>query len=87
MTVRRRLLGYAKPHLGRFGWACLAMIAVSAFNGLTILLLKPIVDEVFIAKDIRMLALAVAVVPLLVALKAVASYIQNYLMRDRKSVV
>ncbi len=80
MTVRRRLLHYAKPYLGRFGWACLAMTAVSAFNGLGILLLKPIVDEVFIARDIRMLALAVAVVPLLVALKAVASYIQNYLM-------
>jgi subfamily B ATP-binding cassette protein MsbA len=80
MSVRRRLLRYVKPYLGRFGWACLAMIAVSAFNGLGILLLKPIVDEVFIAKDLRMLALAVAAVPLLVALKAVASYIQNYLM-------
>jgi subfamily B ATP-binding cassette protein MsbA len=80
MTVRRRLARYVKPYLGRFGWACLAMTAVSAFNGLGILLLKPIVDEVFIAKDIHMLALAVAVVPLLVALKAVASYIQNYLM-------
>ncbi|MCR4294495.1 MAG: ABC transporter ATP-binding protein/permease, partial [Elusimicrobia bacterium] len=63
-----------------FGWACLAMTGVSAINGLGILLLKPIVDEVFIAKDLRMLALAVAGVPLLVALKAVASYIQNYLM-------
>lgn len=80
MTVRRRLLRYVKPYLGRFGWACLCMVAVSAFNGLTILLLKPIVDEVFIAKDLRMLALAVAGVPLLVALKAVASYVQNYLM-------
>lgn len=80
MSVRRRLLRYVKPYLGRFGWACVAMVAVSAFNGLGILLLKPIVDEVFIAKDLRMLALAVAGVPLLVALKAVASYVQNYLM-------
>lgn len=80
MSVRRRLLRYVKPYLGRFGWACMAMVAVSAFNGLGILLLKPIVDEVFIAKDLRMLALAVAGVPLLVALKAVASYVQNYLM-------
>lgn len=80
MSVRTRLLRYLRPYLGRFGWACLAMVAVSAFNGLAILLLKPIVDEVFIAKDLRMLALAVAGVPLLVALKAVASYIQNYLM-------
>lgn len=80
MSIRRRLLRYVKPYLGRFGWACVAMVAVSAINGLGILLLKPIVDEVFIAKDLRMLALAVAGVPLLVALKAVASYVQNYLM-------
>lgn len=80
MSVRRRLLRYVQPYLGRFGWACLAMAGVSAINGLGILLLKPIVDEVFIAKDLRMLALAVAGVPLLVALKVVASYIQNYLM-------
>ena len=80
MSAGRRLARYLKPYRSRFGWACVAMIAVSAFNGLVILLLKPIVDEVFIAKDLRMLALAVAGVPLLVAFKAVASYIQNYLM-------
>ncbi|UPT74053.1 MAG: ABC transporter ATP-binding protein/permease [Elusimicrobiota bacterium] len=80
MSVRRRLLRYLKPYAGRFAWACAAMVCVSAFNGLAILLLKPIVDEVFIAKDLRMLALAVAGVPLLVALKAVASYVQSYLM-------
>lgn len=80
MSVRRRLTRYLKPYMARFGWAGLAMIAVSAFNGLAILLLKPIVDEVFIAKDLRMLALAVVGVPLLVALKSVASYVQNYLM-------
>ena len=80
MTPSRRLRHYAKPYLGRFGWACAAMVCVSAFNGLAILLLKPIVDEVFIAKDLRMLALAVAGVPLLVAFKSVATYIQNYLM-------
>ncbi len=80
MSVRRRLTGYLKPYMGRFGWASLAMISVSAFNGLAILLLKPIVDEVFIAKDLRMLALAVVGVPLLVAFKSVASYVQNYLM-------
>jgi len=80
MTARKRLTRYVKPYLGRFAWACCAMVAVSAFNGLAILLLKPIVDEGFIAKDLRMLGLAVAVVPLLVSLKAVASYVQNYLM-------
>jgi|CXWL01.1.fsa_nt_gi subfamily B ATP-binding cassette protein MsbA len=80
MSVGRRLSRYLRPYRARFAWACAAMVAVSAFNGLAILLLKPIVDEVFIAKDLRMLALAVVAVPLLVSLKAAASYIQNYLM-------
>ena len=80
MSVGRRLARYAKPHLGRFLWACLAMAAVSAFNGFSVLLLKPIVDEVFIARDLKMLALAVAAVPLLIAFKSVATYAMNYLM-------
>ena len=78
--ITRRIARYTRPNLSRFAWACVAMVAVSACNGLSILLLKPIVDEVFIAKDLRMLALVVAGVPLLVAFKAIASYAQNYLM-------
>lgn len=80
MSVSRRFAGYLRPYLGRFGWACAAMLAVSAFNGLSVLLLKPVIDRVFIAKDYRMLWLAVAGVPLLVVLKSIASYVQNYLM-------
>jgi len=80
MSASRRFARYLRPYLGRFAWACLAMLVVSAFNGLSVLLLKPIIDRVFIAKDFAMLWLAVAGVPLLVVLKSVASYVQNYLM-------
>ncbi|MEK7388692.1 MAG: ABC transporter ATP-binding protein [Elusimicrobiota bacterium] len=80
MSPGRRLFRYVRPYRARIVWACAAMITVSAFNGLAVLLLKTIIDEVFIAKDLRMLALAVIGVPLFAALKATASYIQNYLM-------
>ena len=80
MSASRRFGRYLRPYLGRFAWACLAMTVVSAFNGLSILLLKPIVDQVFIGRDVGMLWLAVVGVPLLVILKSVASYAQNYLM-------
>ncbi len=80
MSASKRFGRYLRPYLGRFAWACLAMLIVSAFNGLSILLLKPIIDRVFIAKDFAMLWLAVAGVPLLVVLKSIASYAQNYLM-------
>lgn len=80
MSAGKRLRRYVKPHLARFVWAALAMAAVSAFNGVSVLILKPIVDHILIEKDLRMLWLAVAGVPLLMALKSAASYAQNYLM-------
>jgi subfamily B ATP-binding cassette protein MsbA len=76
----RRFTAYLEPYVARCAWAVGAMAIVSAFNGLSVLLLKPIIDRLFIAKDLRMLWLVVGGVPLLVILKSVASYVQNYLM-------
>lgn len=80
MRVYKRFGPYVTPYRARFYWGVLAMILVAAFNGGSVLLLKPIVDKVFIARDLRMLWLFVVLIPLLVALKTVASYVQNYLM-------
>ena len=80
MSAAKRFRRYLRPYLGRFGWACTAMIVVSSFNGLAILLVKPIIDRLFIAKDLNMLWLAVFGLPFLVVLKSIASYVQNYLM-------
>lgn len=80
MSVGKRLRRYVKPHLSRFVWAAAAMAVVSGFNGVSVLILKPIVDRILIEKDLHMLWLAVAGVPLLIAGKSVASYLQNYLM-------
>jgi subfamily B ATP-binding cassette protein MsbA len=80
VKILRRFAVYLEPHAGRCGWAVAAMAVVSAFNGLSVLLLKPIIDRLFIAKDLAMLWLVVAGVPLLVILKSIASYAQNYLM-------
>lgn len=78
--TQARFLRYLKPYRRRMAWAVVAMMAVAGFNGASILLLKPIVDHVFIARDFRTLWLAVASVPLLLAFKSAASYAQNYLM-------
>jgi subfamily B ATP-binding cassette protein MsbA len=80
MSAAKRFRSYLRPYLARFAWACLAMLVVSAFNGFAILLVKPIIDRLFIAKDMSMLWLAVAGLPLLVILKSIASYAQTYLM-------
>lgn len=80
MSASKRFRRYLRPYLGRFGWACAAMLVVSAFNGFAVLLVKPIIDRLFIARDLNMLWLAVFGLPFLVILKSVASYVQNYLM-------
>ena len=80
MNVPNRFLPYLRPRAMRIAEAVLAMCAVALFNGAVVLILKPIVDKVLIAKDFRMLWLAVLAVPLVMALKTMASYAQNYLM-------
>lgn len=80
MNVPARFWAYLRPHRGRLPWAVAAMCAVAAFNGCVVLVLKPIVDHILIARDLRMLWLAVAAVPLLMAGKTAVSYLQNYLM-------
>ena len=80
MSASKRFRRYLRPYLGRFAWACAAMLVVSAFNGFAVLLVKPIIDRLFIARDLNMLWLAVFGLPFLVVLKSIASYVQNYLM-------
>lgn len=80
MSPLSRLLGYLKPYRLRMAWAVAAMVLVAAFNGAAILILKPIVDHVLIARDFTMLWVAVVLVPVVVALKSVVSYLQNYMM-------
>ncbi len=80
MKSLRRVLRYLKPYPARCAWAVLAMLTVAFFNGASVLLLKPIVDKVFIARDFRMLWIAAAAVPVIILLKTAVSYVQNYMM-------
>ena len=80
MKACRRLWRYIRPHWRRAAWAVATMCLVAVFNGTVVLLLKPIVDKIFIAKDFKMLRLAAVAVPLFVGLKVMLSYAQNYLM-------
>lgn len=79
MSPLSRLLRAVRPYRARAFWACAAMLLVAIFNGTTVLLLKPVVDQVLVARSERMLWLLVALVPLVMALRTAASYAQNYL--------
>lgn len=80
MNVFARLMPYLAPYRLRFAQACFAMLGVAIFNGGSVYLLKPIVDHVFVSRDFTMLWLVIVGVPVLVALKTIFSYMQNYLM-------
>lgn len=80
MNVFSRLMPYLQPYRLRFAQACVAMLGVAIFNGGSVYLLKPIVDHVFVSRDFTMLWLVIVGVPVLVALKTIFSYMQNYLM-------
>ena len=81
MNGVERLRPYLAPHRGRFIQACVVMFFVAILNGLSVWILKPAVDYVFISRDPQMLKTLVAVIPLLVfLLKMILHYTQSYLM-------
>jgi len=51
LNLYRRLLNYVKPYRVRFGWVIVAMMISAATEPLIPALLKPLLDEGFVAKD------------------------------------
>jgi subfamily B ATP-binding cassette protein MsbA len=76
----RRLFGYLRPHLGALGVGGVLAVVVAAMEGAIAWLVKPVMDDIFIARDVATLRL----VPLLLlgayVLKGIARYGQSYLM-------
>jgi subfamily B ATP-binding cassette protein MsbA len=56
------------------------MVLVSVFNGATVWLLKPVVDKVFIQRDMAMLRFMLILIPLVFFCKMVLNFTQVYLM-------
>lgn len=75
-----RLLKYARPYKGRIGAALVCMVMASAFTVIAPWILKNIVDDVLISKNLFMLNLLALGLVLLYLLKNVAYYGQQYLM-------
>ncbi len=76
-----RLLSYVKQYRLRFATSMAAMVAVSGLTALLAYLVKPFLDEVFFAKDLRMLYLLPWLVVLLYFFKESLSFFQHYQMQ------
>ncbi|UCG38851.1 MAG: ABC transporter permease, partial [bacterium] len=75
-----RLLSYVRPYLGQLVISTLAMIGVAAMTALSALIIKNVLDDVFIKGDRRMLMLIPAVILGIYFLKGIFRYVRIYVM-------
>ncbi len=80
LVICRRILPLVKSQWHRLLSAMGCMILVGALTGATAYLLKPVVDEIFVNKDMRMLKLLPIAIILLYVLKGGCYFGQAYLM-------
>ncbi|MCH9741477.1 MAG: ABC transporter ATP-binding protein/permease [Epsilonproteobacteria bacterium] len=76
----RQYLPYLMGYKRQFFFAILGMIAVAVGTAGTAEIIKPVLDDVFINKDERMLAIVPFFLIAVFALKGVGQYIQTYYM-------
>ncbi len=70
----------AKPHWKRLAFSMISMIGVGACTGAVAYLIKPVLDDIFINKDVTMLRVLPFVVLMLFAVKGVCAWNNSYLM-------
>jgi ATP-binding cassette, subfamily B, bacterial MsbA len=80
MKIYRRLLQYAKPYWGRIVVALALALAISGLEGATAWLVKPLLDDVFLRKDLFMLQVLPFAFIAVFFLKESARFGQSYLM-------
>ncbi len=78
LRVYRRLLGYARPHLGMFMIGVVGMLLFAASDAALVWLVKEFFKGAFVAPDQRTLALVPPAVFLLFLIRGVGDYVSNY---------
>ena len=74
------LLDYIKPHRGRLVQAAVAMTVLAAMRGAIVYVVGPVIEGVFVKKDMELLRLIMIALPLLFVVKAGADYVTSYLI-------
>ncbi len=76
----KRLYGYVRPYMGRLLVAMVCMVVVAFTTAFSAYLVKPVLDDIFLNKDVFKLMILPLVVIALYLLKGGAMYGQRYLM-------
>lgn len=77
----RRLLGYVKPYWKLLAVSMVLAVVVSAANGATAWLVKPVLDDIFLKKDAHMLSILPLAILLVFFVKGVSGYGQSYFIQ------
>jgi subfamily B ATP-binding cassette protein MsbA len=78
--LSKRLLGYVRPYTDKLIISTLSMIGVAAMTALPALLIKNVLDDVFIKGDRRMLVLIPGAIIVIYIFKGIFRYVRTYLM-------
>ena len=78
----KRILGYSKPYFGLIALGMILASVVSAMSGATAWLVKPVLDDIFLAKNMSMLKLLPLVIILVYLVKGAAEYFQSCIMKS-----
>ena len=79
-SVYRRILKFVKPHWKRLFAAMICMMFVAGLTAAMAYTIKPVVDDIFMAKDMVKLKILPLVIVLLFVMKGSAEFGQGYLM-------
>lgn len=80
MTSYLRILGYIKPYWRRAVLSVICMIVLGAVTAVPAFLVKYLIDDLFISKDVWMLTFLPVVIVATYAIKGVFAYGQSYFM-------
>ena len=78
----KRILSYSRPYFGLIAIGLILASVISAMNGATAWLVKPVLDDIFLAKDMTMLKLLPLAVVIVYLVKGFAEYVQACIMRS-----
>ena len=78
--ISKELLKYIRPYKTRFIQASVSMICLALLRGGIVYSLKPIIDNIFAVKNIKLLQLLILILPAIFMIRMVLEYINGYLM-------
>ncbi|UCF83151.1 MAG: ABC transporter ATP-binding protein [Desulfobacteraceae bacterium] len=78
----KRILGYSKPYIGLIALGMILASVFSAMNGASAWLVQPVLDDIFLKKNMTMLKLLPLAVILVYLVKGAAGYAQSCIMKS-----